>query len=398
VTALALTLMAIPLGALVYAYVLYPAGLWCLTRRRATQVPPRDESRLPSVTLTIPVHNEEGILRRTLEHVLALDYPASKLHVLVISDASTDGTDTIAREFASRGVELIRLPQRAGKTAAENAAAAHIRGEIVVNVDATARPGRSALRALIAAFDDPTVGVASGRDISTGAGDEQTRAGESGYVGYEMWTRGLETRFGSIVGASGCFYGIRGALYQDRFPEALSRDFASPLIAREHGFRAVSVDAAVCAVPRAKSLEAEFRRKVRTMHRGLETLWYKRALLNPLRYGRFAFMLFSHKLCRWLVPLTLPLGLLGLIILAAEWTVGAWLLGVVSVSVLVSLIAARRRESSRVLSLLALPSYVLVANVAGVAAWWETVRQKREAMWEPTRRDAVAADVGVGAG
>jgi cellulose synthase/poly-beta-1,6-N-acetylglucosamine synthase-like glycosyltransferase len=395
-TVLAVTLIAIPLTALLYAYLLYPAVLWILTRPLARRAPRAAHASLPAITVTIPVHNEERILRATLEHVLALDYPASKLHVLVVSDASTDGTDAIAAEFVERGVQLVRLPQRGGKTAAENAAAPHIRGDIVVNVDATARPARAALRELVAAFVDPTVGVASGRDVSTGTGDEETRAGESGYVGYEMWTRGLETRVGSIVGASGCFYGIRSSLYQDQFPEALSRDFASPLIAREHGFRAVSVDAAVCAVPRAKSLDAEFHRKVRTMHRGLETLWYKRALLNPLRYGRFAIMLFSHKLCRWLVPLTLPLGVVGLILLAATWAPAAWLLGGAAVGLAASLFAMRRREASPLLGFLALPSYLLIANVAGIAAWWETLRQKREAMWEPTRRDVTAADLSVG--
>ncbi len=396
-TGLALTLIAIPLTALAYAYALYPAGLWLLSLLRGHRPDQPRDSALPMVTLTIPVHNEERILGATLEHVLALDYPRDLLHVLVISDASTDRTDAIATEFARRGVELIRLPERGGKTAAENAAAAHIRGEIVVNVDATARPGRFALRELVEAFTDPTVGVASGRDISTGTGDEQTRAGESGYVGYEMWTRGLETSLGSIVGASGCFYGIRSSLYQDRFPDALSRDFASPLIAREHGYRSVSVDAAVCAVPRAKSLDAEFRRKVRTMHRGLETLWYKRALLNPVRYGRFAIMLFSHKLCRWLVPLTMPLGALGMIILAATWAPAAWLLGAVVLGLIVSWLAARRSAASPMLSMLAVPSYVLISNLAGIAAWWETARQKREAMWEPTRRDAAGGDLTVGA-
>jgi cellulose synthase/poly-beta-1,6-N-acetylglucosamine synthase-like glycosyltransferase len=283
---------------------------------------------------------------------------------------------------------LVRLASRGGKTAAENAAAVHLRGDVVVNVDATARPARAALKALVAVFGDPDVGVASGRDVSTGGDAEHTAAGESGYVGYEMWLRGLETRVGSIVGASGCFYAIRRSLYASRFPEALSRDFASALIARENGFRAVSVDDAICAVPRAQSLDAEFRRKVRTMHRGLETLWYKRRLLNPLKHGRFAVMLFSHKLCRWLVPLTLPLGAVGLLLLAFTWSAAAWVVGASASLILASLVFTRRGKSSRSVAFLALPSYVLIANVAGIAAWWETIRREREAMWEPTRRSA----------
>ena len=52
------------------------------------------------------------------------------------------------------------------------------------------------------------------------------------------------------VGASGCFFAIRRRLYEDAFPVSLSRDFASALIAREHGYRSVSVDEALCYVPR----------------------------------------------------------------------------------------------------------------------------------------------------
>src|SRR5437879_13251472 len=124
-----------------------------------------------------------------------------------------------------------------------------------------------------------------------------------------MGVRDLETGLrggggggGGIVGASGCLYAIRAGLHREFVPENLSRDFAAALIARRHGLRAVSVPEAVCFVPRGASLRQEYRRKVRTMARGLRTLWALRALLNPLRYGLFAWMLWSHKLCRWLVP------------------------------------------------------------------------------------------------
>ncbi len=94
------------------------------------------------------------------------------------------------------------------------------------------------------------MGLASGRDVSVARVERDVNVGESGYVGYEMWVRDLETRLGSIVGASGCFYAIRRSLHMTLVPEALSRDFAAALIAREHGLRAVSVNEAVCFVPR----------------------------------------------------------------------------------------------------------------------------------------------------
>src|SRR2546421_11636001 len=110
-------------------------------------------------------------------------------------------------------------------------------------------------------------------------------------------------------------------------PEPPSGDFGAALVAREHGSRAVSVPAAICYVPRSTSLRREYRRKVRTMARGLRTLWYKRTLLNPRSHGLFAWMLWSHKLCRWLTPWLLVLGTVALAALAAQsWWAAAILM------------------------------------------------------------------------
>src|SRR2546422_4665188 len=90
-------------------------------------------------------------------------------------------------------------------------------------------------------------------------------------------------------------------------PEGWSRDFAAALMARERGYCAVSVTAAICYVPRGTSLRREDVRKGRTMARGLRTLWHKRILLSPSRHGRFAWVLLRHKLCPLLTPRTVLL-------------------------------------------------------------------------------------------
>ena len=383
---LALVLIAVPTMLGLYAYIVYPLALRVVAAARAATPRFVDPAEWPPISISLPAYNEEKSLRATLEALLALDYPADRRQILVISDASTDRTDEIAREFADRGVQLIRLPHRSGKTAAENAAAHHFRGDVVINTDATIRIPPGSLKPLIRVFQDPTVGVASGRDVSVGRGDIETNRGESGYVGYEMVIRRLETRVGSIVGASGCFYAIRRELVSDLFPEALSRDFASPLIARQAGLRTVSVDEAICYVPRTASLQAEFHRKVRTMARGLETLWYKRALANPLAYGRFSWMLLSHKLCRWLVHLTLPLALVGLAFLAlAEPVALALLVGALVVMVLGS-VALSWPADRPMPSLLAVCGFVVAVNLAALVAWSKALRGERNPIWEPTRR------------
>lgn len=372
-----------------YAYLGYPlllmlGGIW-----RKRSVPSPGSDRWPPITITLPAYNEERSIGSTIERILELDYPADCRHVLVISDASTDRTDEIVRRYADRGVELLRLPQRGGKTAAENAARTHLRGGIIVNTDASVRIHPAALKTLLGAFADPEVGVASGRDVSVARPGDEATVAESGYVGYEMWIRDLETRLGGIVGASGCFYAIRTPLHLTLVPEALSRDFAAPLIAREQGYRSVSVRDALCAVPRSTSLREEHRRKVRTMTRGLETLYRMRHLMNPLRYGVFAWMLVSHKLVRWLVPWAAVIALGGLVGLAVNH---GWARGVVAAVALAAAAAGlgwlwpAGRPVPRALSV---PAYVAGGLAAGLRAWIKALSGELNPVWEPTRRDVV---------
>lgn len=383
--ALALILAAAPLSVAIYAYAGYPLLLWIVGKLRPRQNSVRPNASWPSVTITVPTYNSDSSIAATLKSLVTLDYPRENLQLLVVSDASTDTTDDVVRGFADRGVELIRMPQRLGKTAAENAAVAASRGEILVNVDATIVIPAGSLKTLVRVFDDPTIGVASGRDVSVGVSANRGTFAESGYVGYEMWVRDLETRVGSIVGASGCFYGCRRHVHGRPLPPGLSWDFAAALVARKQGYRSVSVPAATCIVPRSREIRIELRRKVRTMARGISTLFYHRALMNPMRYGGFALMLISHKLLRWLPYLLAPVACVALCLLAAQSLVARIVLGLLIIAVLFG-IAGIRHRGSTLATPTALAGFVLAVFAAGFLAWWQALRQTQMAVWEPTRR------------
>jgi len=381
-------MLAGSLGLVLYAYAGYPLVLWFKSLKRPRLPPPALPSPWPTVSITIPVYNEEATIGGTLTRLLALDYPPERRQILVVSDASRDRTDEIVQEFAARGVQLLRLPVRAGKTAAENAARQYLRGDIIVNTDASVRIHPQALKPLVAALADPTVGVASGRDVNVARLETEANLGEVAYVDYEMWVRDLETRLCGIVGASGCLYAIRAELHRPFLREGLSRDFAAALIAREHGYRAVSVNQAVCFVPRTSSLGREYRRKVRTMVRGVQTLYYKRHLLNPARYGLFAWMLFSHKLCRWLVPwaLAVALGSLALLSIGTLWARVA--LGLAAGAGALAACGWLWPAGRTMPKLLALPAYAMAGMVAALHAWVGALAGDQMSMWEPTRRPA----------
>ncbi len=384
------TLILLPIGIGFYAYFAYPLLLRVAAIATRTEEFAVTDFEWPAITITVPCYNEERNIRETLDSLLAVEYPQAKRQIIVISDASSDRTDDIVRGFAGRGIELLRLDARRGKSAAENAAGPVARGEIIVNTDATIRILPYALKALIRAFADPRVGVASGRDVSVVSVSDRASlaatSGESGYVGYEMNIRALETRVKSIVGASGCFYGIRASLYDSVFPETLSRDFASALMAEEHGYRAISVNDAVCLVPQAKSLDSEFRRKTRTMARGLQTLWFKRHLMNPFTHGVFAWMLFSHKLCRWLVYPTLPIAATALVIASVHSHFWSFVLFASLIGTLAGIVGMRWPASHTAPRMIRIAAFALASNIAGILAWTQVMRNRRLAVWEPTRR------------
>lgn len=386
--ALAVVIAVAPIAAALYAYVAYPAIIWIAAQIRRYEIAGDDNTDWPFVTITVPVYNAVSSVRATLERLLAIDYPPEKIQLLVLSDASNDGTDDIVRELTPRGVQLLRAPTRRGKTAAENAAVAVALGEIIVNVDATVIVPRDSFKPLIRAFNDPTVGVASGRDLSVASGRQNDPGAESGYTGYEMLVRDFETRAGSIVGASGCFYGIRRKIRSAPLASGLSWDFASTLVAREQGYRSVSVPDAVCLVPQTPELRFEMRRKARTMARGLSTLFRFRALMNPFRYGGFALMLISHKLLRWIPYLIAPASLLALAALATRSDFAALVLAIVGLGLL-SGAASLRYASSITFKPLALAGFVVAAMSAGWLAWFDAIRGARMVTWDPTPRPTV---------
>lgn len=86
---------------------------------------------LPPVTISILNYQRMDTLRKTIQQAMAQDYP--DLEVIVVDNASTDGSDRMVRaEFPQ--VELIRLPENIG-CAARNAGIAAAKGEIVVTID-----------------------------------------------------------------------------------------------------------------------------------------------------------------------------------------------------------------------------------------------------------------------
>jgi cellulose synthase/poly-beta-1,6-N-acetylglucosamine synthase-like glycosyltransferase len=373
-------------AAIAYAYAGYPLLLRFLVvlvgRRPPAQVPSGQAWEQPTVTLIIPVHNEESVIGRKLDNLTALLYPPAHLQVLIVSDGSTDRTAEIVRSRNLPGVLLLELPERGGKARALNHALRHSTGELVCFSDASIMLEPGALQALAANFRDPHVGCASGEDGIVGGGE----GGERLYGMYELGIRRLESRLCSIVGASGSFYAQRRVLCED-FPEGLAPDFLSVLNTVQRGFRAVSDPAARGTMTSLSSSKAEFQRKVRTILRGMATLFSRPRLLNPFRYGWFALELFSHKVMRWAVPFFMLL-LLSSNLLLLQQPLYAALLVVQVAFYALAYLGWRGVPWARNSLFGKIAVYFTVVNLATLVAWWRFAQGARQEIWDPTRRES----------
>jgi len=109
----------------------------------------------PTCSVLIPAHNEEKVIGRTIESMLALVYPPDRLKIIVINDGSTDGTKEIIERHAAadRRVELFEVPRGEGgkgKSRALNLAMQRVHSDVVAIYDADNTPDRNALRFLVA--------------------------------------------------------------------------------------------------------------------------------------------------------------------------------------------------------------------------------------------------------
>ncbi len=131
--------------------------------------------------------------------------------------------------------------------------------------------------------------------------------------------------------------------------------------------------------------EAEFRRKVRTVMRGMAVLFHMRTLLNPLRYPRAAWQLWSHKVLRWTVPFFLvTLFIASLALAERHWFYGAVLAGQVVVYLLAFAAVVIRPLETRLL--FRLPLFFANVNLSILVAWARFLRGSRQVTWEPSRR------------
>lgn len=367
--------------ALFYVYVGYPALLCFLAPwRRNRQA---ELGYKPSISILVAACNEEASIRQKLEQTLQLEYSPDKMEVLVLSDGSQDATDQIVSSFSDPRIRLVRIPERHGKTNAQNQGVKQAQGEILIFSDATTIYHPQALQHLATNYQDPEVGAVSGRyQYFDRNQNSPTGLGTIAFWNYENTIKKLQSRISTLSGCCGCIYSVRKSAYTPLAPDVIS-DLVQPLWVIQKGYRVVFEDRALAYEETTESTSEEFAMRVRVITRGMRGLLSVPELLRPWKYPWIAFQLFSHKILRWMVPLFLLLLLTSNLVLMNQPYFGSLLVLQVSFYTLAALqilVPIHRRWKP-----LGIPLYFCTLNAAAMLGAIDLLRGKKHVMWQPVR-------------
>ena len=299
------TLFWLCLAIVVYTYVGYGLILYLLVfiKRLAIKAKPLadiTDDCLPEVTLMVCAYNEEDIISEKMSNTHSLDYPADRLHLVWVTDGSTDNTNSILSTYPD--VKIVFSPERRGKSAALKHGIKEVSTEIVMMTDANTMLNPEAVREIVRLMQDPKVGCVSGeKKVMAKSDSDEAAQGEGLYWKYESTLKRLDSELYSAMGAAGELCVIRRQLMTDIPDDTILDDFVISMEIVRMGYKIAYTSKAFAMEYGSADLHEESKRKRRIAAGGLQSSWRLRSLMNPLRHPVVAFQFVSHRVLRWTI-------------------------------------------------------------------------------------------------
>lgn len=276
-------------------------------KRPEPQLP--DDEACPCVTLMICAYNEEEVISEKMENIRLLDYPKNKLTVMWVTDGSTDRSNDMLKEYPE--VQLVFSPERKGKAAAMQHGLKNNNNEYVIFTDANTMLNQNSIREIMREFIRPDVGCVSGEKRVAARTEGQAAAeGEGIYWKYESKLKQWDSELYSTMGAAGELFAVRMKYYKPAPSNALLDDFMISMLILKDGHKIAYTSKAYAMEYGSANILEESKRKKRIAAGGLQSIWWLRSMLNPLRYPVVAFQFISHRVLRWSIT---PFAMLALI-------------------------------------------------------------------------------------
>ncbi len=296
--------LAVCIALIGYAYVLYPLmmRLWSAQRGQPWLL---DNTFRPSFSIILAVYNEESVLPQCLKAIEALSYPTDRLEILVGSDGSSDGTNSILESFSSAmpNLSVYSFTSRRGKIPVVNDLVSRARSEVLFFTDADVTLDPLCLVRHARHYIDTNLGGVAGNLLLFGENEIRSEplGSEQYYMSIENQLRMDEAKLHSTVGIFGGHYSIRRSLWRELPNQPICDELFIALNIIQSGKRMVFEAISAARERFGRSMNEEFQRKARFAARGVATVLEFPGLLSP-KSGLTSVMLWSHKLLRWLAP------------------------------------------------------------------------------------------------
>jgi biofilm PGA synthesis N-glycosyltransferase PgaC len=380
-----------------YSYLGYGILLFFLVRLKKLFNPQYFLSTIagdfePEVTLIVSAFNEEDFIGQKIENTFELDYPASKLKIIFITDGSSDRTAQIISGYDS--IHLLHQPERKGKVAAMNRAMGYVLTKYVIFSDANTLLNRDCVKQIVKHYANPLVGgVAGEKKVITHAEDRAAGAGEGLYWKYESFLKKLDSDFYSVVGAAGELFSARTDLFEKTPENIIIEDFVQSLKICMKGYVIRYEPEAYAMETSSQSMKEEEKRKIRISAGAFQAMVILKDLFNIFKYPVLSFQFISHRILRWtLCPLCLVTLLLSNLILFLGGQGRFFLIFLILQLFFYGLALFGMFYANRniKLKMLYVPYYFLFMNISVFLGFGRFLKKKQTVLWEKASRQKLA--------
>ncbi len=257
-----------------------------LHKKKATPVESHPD--FPGVTIIVPCYNEEETAGKTIESLLALDYPKEKLHIMAINDGSTDGTVAALNKYVNHPQIEIIHKENGGKHTVLNMGIARATTEFVGCLDADSYAKPDALKRLIRSFTNPKVmAVVPSLHIYKAQTLIQRMQKTEYLIG--TFLRSVLAELDALYVTPGPFSIFRKSVFETigYYKKAHNtEDMEMAMRMQSHGLKIASAHDAVVYTSSPRTPRTLYKQRVRWTSGFLHNIRdYRRLLLKPRQYG-----------------------------------------------------------------------------------------------------------------
>ena len=379
---------------LIWQFVGYPS-LMAIVALKSKQKN-KDYAFQPFVSVIVPTYNEETVIEKRIENLIALEYPKSQYEIIVVDSGSTDNTaevveDTMKKyEDSEPAIRLIKEEERKGKASAINIGKKHAEAEIVLVTDANSVFDKNVLKELMPHFKSPEVGAACGRFFISNP-NEKLANSEAFYWEIEHITLLGESSLDSISTVIGTISAWRKELMNFR-SKTISEDLDMTIQVRRRGYKIRYVPEAKVYEPSATTSEDQIKQRKRTSIGTIQNMFTHLGYFVPPR-DLYSILIFpSHKALAMFSPfviIAIP------ILYYFSWNIKIIIthfvltlfifVGIFTLLMLLKLRlnkGEKRKASLSISSISKVVYYVLLNEYLILLAWKDFIFRRYSVLWE----------------